>query len=368
MSTTPTYDLLIRGGTVIDGTKAPRFDADVAVKDGRIAAVGDLAGASAARTLDAAGLIVAPGFIDSHTHDDQALLAQPDMDFKVSQGVTTVIAGNCGISAAPLVRGMKLPMPLDLVDGPDGERHQTFASWVAALTAQPAATNVAALVGHSTLRAATMADLDREASAGEIAAMQALLVEALDAGAIGLSTGTFYPPALKATTQEIIEVGRPLTARGGLYVTHMRDESSKVMEALDETFPHRPRTGDRGGGVAPQGAEQAQLGPLDGDAALHPRGDAAAERLPRLLSLHRRLDHDPHRSRHARRPGADRLERAASRVRRPRATRARSARRDGVSPESEVARRMRCRRTAIYFLMDENGRVQARIHRPSTKP
>ena len=236
MSTTPTYDLLIRGGTVIDGTKAPRFDADVAILDGRIAAIGELAGASARRSIDAAGLIVAPGFIDSHTHDDQALLAQPDMGFKVSQGVTTVIAGNCGISAAPLVRGMKLPMPLDLIDGPDSERHETFASWVAALSAKPAATNVAALVGHSTLRAATMKDLDREANAEEIAAMQALLVEALDAGAIGLSTGTFYPPALKASTAEIVAVGRPLTARGGLYVTHMRDESSKVMEALDETF------------------------------------------------------------------------------------------------------------------------------------
>ncbi len=156
MSTTPPYDLLIRGGTVIDGTKAPRFDADVGIEGDRIVAIGDLAGARAARTIDAAGLIVAPGFIDSHTHDDQALLAQPEMDFKVSQGVTTVIAGNCGISAAPLVRGMKLPMPLDLLDGPDGERHETFASWVAALTARPAATNVAALVGHSTLRAATM--------------------------------------------------------------------------------------------------------------------------------------------------------------------------------------------------------------------
>src|SRR5262245_24124870 len=92
------FDLLIRGGTVIDGTRAPRYDADVGVRDGRIAAVGDLAGQAAGRTLDAAGRIVAPGFIDSHTHDDQALLSQPDMTFKVSQGVTTVIAGNCGIS------------------------------------------------------------------------------------------------------------------------------------------------------------------------------------------------------------------------------------------------------------------------------
>jgi len=236
MNTSVTYDLLIRGGTVIDGTKAPRFDADVGIKDGRIAAVGDLAGARAARTIDAAGLIVAPGFIDSHTHDDQALIARPDMDFKVSQGVTTVIAGNCGISAAPLVRGMKLPMPLDLIDDPHFERHETFASWVQALEAKPAATNVAALVGHSTLRAAAMADLDRVATPEEIAKMQALLVEALDAGAIGLSTGTFYPPAVKASTEEIIEIGRPLSARQGLYVTHMRDESSKVMEALDETF------------------------------------------------------------------------------------------------------------------------------------
>jgi len=150
MSTTPSYDLLIRGGTVIDGTRAPRFDADVAIQDDRIVAVGDLAGSHAARTIDAVGLIVAPGFIDSHTHDDQALLARPSMDFKISQGVTTVIAGNCGISAAPLVRGMKLPMPLDLLDGPDGERHQTFASWAGAFTAKPAAINVAALVGPST--------------------------------------------------------------------------------------------------------------------------------------------------------------------------------------------------------------------------
>ncbi|HEX2540263.1 MAG TPA: D-aminoacylase [Caldimonas sp.] len=238
MSTTARYDLLIRRGTVVDGTKAPRFDADVGVRGSRIAAVGDLAGASATRTLDAAGLIVAPGFIDSHTHDDQALLAQPDMPFKVSQGVTTVIAGNCGISAAPLRRGMKLPMPLDLLDGPDSERHESFASWVAALQARPAATNVAALVGHSTLRAVTMGedDLDREARGDEVEAMQALLADALDAGAIGLSTGTFYPPAVKASTDEIVAVGRPLSTRGGLYVTHMRDEGSRVMEALDETF------------------------------------------------------------------------------------------------------------------------------------
>lgn len=230
------YDLLIRGGTVIDGTKAPRFAADVAVKDGRIAALGAIPPeARAAEVVDATGLIVAPGFIDSHTHDDMALLAT-DMGFKVSQGVTTVIAGNCGISAAPLKQEMDLPMPLNLLDAPAGQRYTRFAAYLDDLRARPAAVNVAALVGHSTLRAVTMAQLDRPANAEEIAAMRAHVQEALDAGAIGLSTGTFYPPALAATTEEIIAVGEPLRARQGLYVTHMRDESSKVMEALEETF------------------------------------------------------------------------------------------------------------------------------------
>ncbi|MCA0241372.1 MAG: D-aminoacylase [Proteobacteria bacterium] len=231
------YDLLIRGGTVIDGSKAPRFDADLGIRDGRIAAIGDLAGASADETLDAAGRIVAPGFIDSHTHDDQALLGQPAMAFKVSQGVTTVIAGNCGISAAPLREGMALPMPLTLMDTPDTPRFTRFADYLQALRHRPAAVNVAAMVGHSTLRATVMGDdLDRAATDAEIAAMRAHVEEAMQAGAIGLSTGTFYPPAVKATTEEIIEVSRPLSERKALYVTHMRDEADRVLEALDETF------------------------------------------------------------------------------------------------------------------------------------
>ena len=230
------HDLLIRGGTVIDGTKAPRHDADIGIRDGRIVAIGDLAHATADRVLDAGGRIVAPGFIDSHTHDDQAVLSQPELRFKVSQGVTTVVAGNCGISAAPLRADMDLPMPLSLIDAPRNARHATFESYFDALRAQPASVNVAAMVGHSTLRAAVMADLDRPANEGEIAAMRAHVEEAMLAGAIGMSTGTFYPPATRATTEEIIEVGRPLSARKALYVTHMRDEGDRVMEALDETF------------------------------------------------------------------------------------------------------------------------------------
>lgn len=234
--TLASFDLLIRGGTVIDGTKAPRFDADVGIVDGRIAAIGDLASRTAKATLDATGKIVAPGFIDSHTHDDQALLSQPDMSFKVSQGVTTVVAGNCGISIAPLRPDSPLPSPLDLLDGSSGMRFGSFVAYFEQLAGTPAAVNVAAMVGHSTLRVMTMPDLDRPAQPDEIAAMRTLVSEALAAGAIGLSTGTFYPPAVKATTEEIIEVSRPLTGSGAVYVTHMRDEADKVMESLDETF------------------------------------------------------------------------------------------------------------------------------------
>ena len=231
-----TVDFIIRGGTVIDGTKAPRFEADVAIHQGRIAAVGELAGYQALQTIDAQGQIVAPGFIDSHTHDDQAVLSKPDMSFKVSQGVTTVVAGNCGISAAPLRPDMELPMPLSLLEAPASGRFTSFRAYLDALRAAPSSVNVAAMVGHTTLRAVTMKELERPANEQEIAAMRTLLEESLQAGAIGLSTGTFYPPAAAASTEEIIEVGRPLTARQALYVTHMRDEADRVMDSLEETF------------------------------------------------------------------------------------------------------------------------------------
>ena len=231
------YSLLIRNGTVVDGTRASRFDADLAITDGRIAAIGRLEGARADAEIDATGRIVAPGFIDAHTHDDRLLLSAPDMAPKASQGVTTVVAGNCGISLAPLPAGGKPVPPMDLLDETGAWfRFPTFAAYVEELRARPAATNAALLVGHSTLRVQTMDDLGRPASGAEIGRMRALADEALAAGAIGVSTGLWYEPASAATTEEVIEVCRPLTRRKGLYCTHMRDEADRVLESLEETF------------------------------------------------------------------------------------------------------------------------------------
>lgn len=232
------YDLIVRNAVIIDGTRAPRFEGEIGVRDGKVARVGALDGAKADREIDAGGMIASPGFIDAHTHDDRLLLSSPDMSAKVSQGVTTVVTGNCGVSLAPLVhRAGPVTPPLDLLDTAGGWfRFPTFAAYFEELAANPAATNFAPMVGHTTLRVTSMDDLGRPANAKEIGRMQALAREALASGAIGVSTGTFYEPSVAAPTAEIVEVCRALTEFNGLYVTHMRNEADKVVEALDETF------------------------------------------------------------------------------------------------------------------------------------
>ena len=232
------YDLLIRNATVIDGTRAPRFQADIGVAEGKIVELGSISG-KAEKEIDAAGRIAAPGFIDAHTHDDRLMLSSPDMEPKVSQGVTTVVAGNCGISLAPAPNGMKAPVavPLDLLDDAGGWfRFRTFKEYVAALKAKPAATNCALLVGHSMLRVQTMDDVERPASAAEIDRMQRMVDEAMAAGAIGVSTGLYYEPARAAPCEEVIEVCRPLSPRNGIYCTHMRDEGEHILDSLEESF------------------------------------------------------------------------------------------------------------------------------------
>ncbi|MBC7803939.1 MAG: D-aminoacylase [Candidatus Parcubacteria bacterium] len=230
------FDLIVRNATVVDGTRAPRYEADVGVSSDRISRIGKI-GEKGRVEIDGSGKIVSPGFIDAHTHDDRLMLSAPDMAPKASQGVTTVVAGNCGVSLAPLVLGGRVaPPPLDLIGDTTWYRFGSFAEYTRKLEQEPAATNAALLVGHTTLRVATMKRLDAPASAAEIKAMQQLVHEALEAGAIGCSTGLYYEPARAAPTEEVIEVCRPLTARNALYCTHMRDEGDHVTDSLEETF------------------------------------------------------------------------------------------------------------------------------------
>ncbi|MPS34151.1 N-acyl-D-amino-acid deacylase family protein [Stenotrophomonas acidaminiphila] len=228
------HDVLIRNALVLDGSDRPGGHADVAVRDGRIVAVGTVDG-GARQVIDAGGRALAPGFIDVHTHDDLEVLRNPGMASKLSQGVTTVVVGNCGISASPVrIRG-EVPDPMNLLGEATDFRFADFASYRQAVEAACPAVNVAALVGHTALRQNHMERLDRAATAAEIAAMRAQLRASLAQGALGLSSGLAYGSAFHAPSSEVAELARELPS-GGVYATHLRDEFGGILGALDEAF------------------------------------------------------------------------------------------------------------------------------------
>ncbi|MDH3414262.1 MAG: D-aminoacylase [Gammaproteobacteria bacterium] len=236
------FDTLIAGATVIDGSGAKGFKADVGIKGDRIAAVGDLAKAETSSRMDASECVIAPGFIDAHTHDDRAVLSGPRMTPKVSQGVTTVVTGNCGVSLAPLV-DRNPPPPLNLLGDRSWFRYGSMREYVDEVRGHPPAVNMAMLVGHSTLRTGVMRDLDRPASAREIDGMTRRLEEAMEAGCIGMSTGLAYPPAFNAPTDEIVELAACVARHGGIYTTHMRNERDGVLDSVRETLEIGKRAG-----------------------------------------------------------------------------------------------------------------------------
>ncbi|TMG76352.1 MAG: hypothetical protein E6H75_08440 [Betaproteobacteria bacterium] len=230
------YDIVIRGGTVFDGGGSPGERADVAIREGRIAAVAPALSGDASRAIDAEGLAVAPGFIDIKTHSDFTLPINPRAESKVRQGVTTEIVGHCGFSVAPclpgkveLLKGYLAPsapwLPFRELDFP--EYLDTFPA---------TSVNAGMLVGHNTLRLMVMGMEERAPTNGELGRMSGLLEEALSAGALGMSSGLFTAPGSYAKPEEMVALGRVLKRHDALYFTHLRDESNGVLEALEEAI------------------------------------------------------------------------------------------------------------------------------------
>jgi N-acyl-D-amino-acid deacylase len=230
------WDVLIRGGTVIDGTGRPGQIGDIAIRDGHIAALGRSLPLDAAKTIDAAGLAVAPGFIDIKTHSDFTLPINPKAESKVRQGVTTEIIGHCGFSVAPVLPG-KTQLLADYLSGGApwlAFREMRFPEYLDSFPA--VAVNTGMLVGHNTLRLMVMGLEDRAPRPVELEEMIVLLEEGLAAGALGLSSGLFTPPGSFAQPPEMLAFGAVLKRHNAAYFTHIRDESNKVLEAIEEAI------------------------------------------------------------------------------------------------------------------------------------
>lgn len=227
--------MIIRRAYVVDGSGAEPFVADVGVTGERILAIGDLDTTQAAQVVEAKGRYLSPGFIDVHTHDDNCAIRQPEMLPKITQGVTTVIVGNCGISASPVKIAGEVPDPMNLL-GESDAFFSSFHGFAETIETATPAVNVAALIGHTTLRAGVMERFDRPANDAEILAMREALRTALRGGAIGLSTGLAYTNARLAPTQEVEALVEVVGEEGGLYTTHMRNEGEMLFEAMDEAF------------------------------------------------------------------------------------------------------------------------------------
>ncbi|HUS78428.1 MAG TPA: D-aminoacylase [Patescibacteria group bacterium] len=233
------FDLLIEKGRVIDGAGNPWFKADVGVVGDRIEAIGSLSNADASRRINAGGHVVAPGFIDIHSHSDYSLLMDPRVESKVRQGVTTEVVGNCGSSAAPMNASVKEYrerfMRASL--GDDFELDWvSMGDYIDRVNRQGASFNVAPLVGQGTVRQNVMGYEDREPTASELAEMKGLVAEALDDGAWGLSTGLIYTPSVYAKTDEVVELAKVVSSYGGIYFSHIRGEAETLLKAVEEAI------------------------------------------------------------------------------------------------------------------------------------
>jgi N-acyl-D-amino-acid deacylase len=243
------FDLVLHGGTLVDGLGGPRRRADVGVRDGRVAALGDLSGAAAADRRDVTGRIVAPGFVDIHAHSDFTILSDPRARSAVRQGITTQINGNCGMSPvpAPPQRRDEVRLAVNTVD-PDasiGAAWTTYNDYLRALGAVHPAIHQAPLIGHITLKVAAGGNRPGPATPDERAAMVRMLEEAFDGGAVGVSTGLMFPPAISADFAELEALGRTAAKHDRLFAAHMRNYNDHLLEAVEEVVRVARETGCR---------------------------------------------------------------------------------------------------------------------------
>jgi N-acyl-D-amino-acid deacylase len=232
--------ILIKGGQIVDGSGNPWFKSDIAIKNGRITKIGKLDYVESEKIIDAKGLVVAPGFIDAHSHSDITLLVNPMAESFVRQGITTVINGNCGNSPAPL-KGVYLTQYAE----ENMKKYElkitwsTFADYCRVLEEKGIAINAATLVGHGNLRVGVMGEegySPKEPTNEELEEMKALLAQAMKEGAFGMSTGLVYPPGVYAKTDEIIELCKVVAKYGGIYATHIRGQGDQFIEAVKEAI------------------------------------------------------------------------------------------------------------------------------------
>jgi len=230
------FDILIRGGNVLDGTGSPARAADIGIQRRRIARVGKLARALAHRTIDAKGLFVAPGFIDIHTHSDIGILVEPTAECAVRQGVTTHVIGNCGDSPAPISEGYRelATRRFEYYAQAREWDWTTYGEYLDFMEANGVGVNIAGLVGHGAVRTAVMGFDERAPNRGEMRSMKAHVEEAMAAGAFGMSTGLVYPPGCFAATEEIVELAKVVARHGGFYASHIRGERETIVDAVKE--------------------------------------------------------------------------------------------------------------------------------------
>ncbi|MEI6666652.1 MAG: D-aminoacylase [Acidobacteriota bacterium] len=239
------FDLVLRGGLVLDGTGMPAFRADIGVVGQRIAAIGTIAAEQGRRVLDISGMHVCPGFIDIHTHSDGDILVYPTADSRVRQGITTELTGNCGGSAAPLGgKDAEEDRKAYRRDGIDAA-WSGVATYLDAVDKAGISINHALLVGQGTIRANAIGNIDRTLSPAELSAVIDAVEDAMEQGAFGLSTGLEYTPGRYTPTAEIVAMARVVGRRGGLYASHVRNEEASLLEAIDEAIAIGRESGAR---------------------------------------------------------------------------------------------------------------------------